>query len=437
MRRRALLKGALAAGAAAGFRLPLAHAADYRGKFLVCVQAEGGWDATSFCDPKANVPGERTINHWALSREIQQAGNLAYAPFAANEAFFRKHYRRMLVVNGVDAQTNSHTVGIVHNWSGRASEGFPTVTALLAAAHGDSLAVPYLSFGGHSETGGVVRFARIAEPSLLREIAAPAAAPGAADPLLDAADWALIERHHAARAARSISSRHLPAERQAREFYRTAFAAEGLRAYAAALPPDGKFEQPVRYAGAEIAFESSLRRQAQLAVLAFKSGVAVSADLWQWGFDTHDHHDADHAWLLGELTGAVDYLWDYAEEHGVADRLIVVMASDFGRTNHYNAAGGKDHWPIGSVVVMQDGQPWTNRAVGATDPLHRAHSVDPKTLARTDAAGIRLRPAHVHKALRRHLGIAGTEAVERFPLRDTRDLPLFADPAAAATGRPA
>ena len=42
-------------------------------------------------------------------------GDLFYAPFAGNVAFFEKYYQRMLVVNGVDAQTNSHTVGIVHN----------------------------------------------------------------------------------------------------------------------------------------------------------------------------------------------------------------------------------------------------------------------------------------------------------------------------------
>ena len=99
------------------------HAADYRGKLFVFVQADGGWDPTSFCDPKANTPGEFVINHWAERHEIRQAGNIAYAPFARNEAFFEKYHRRMLVINGVDAQTNSHTVGIVHNWSGAQLRG--------------------------------------------------------------------------------------------------------------------------------------------------------------------------------------------------------------------------------------------------------------------------------------------------------------------------
>ena len=67
MNRRSVLKGLLAVAAVApGFRLPLVHAADYSGKLFVFVQADGGWDPTSFCDPKANTPGEKVINHWAL-----------------------------------------------------------------------------------------------------------------------------------------------------------------------------------------------------------------------------------------------------------------------------------------------------------------------------------------------------------------------------------
>ena len=68
----------------------------------------------------------------------------------------------------------------------------------------------------------------------------------------------------------------------------------------------------------------------------------------------------------------VDYLWDYTEVHGVANRMVVVMGSDFGRTNKYSAQGGKDHWPIGSFIVMEKNQHWANRVVGETDELHFA-----------------------------------------------------------------
>ena len=421
MRRRTLLKSLVAAGAAAaGFRMPLVHAADHRGKLFVFVQADGGWDPTSFCDPKANTPGEPVINHWAERDEVRQAGNIPYAPFARNAAFFEKYHRRMLVINGVDAQTNSHTVGIVHNWSGRNSEGYPTTTALLAAHYAPTLPVPYLSFGGYSVTGGLTRFTRINDANLLRDIANPATR------MFSDADWADLESFRDTNAARlEAAPGLLPGDVHHRAFYRSAFATEGLKAYADAIPPEDELEQDQEYDGEDRIFRSTLRRQAQLTVLAFKTGVAVAADLWLGGFDTHAYHDPDHEWLLGNLTDSVDYLWEYAEEHGVADRMVVVMGSDFGRTNFYNSAEGKDHWPIGSFIVMEKNRSWTGRAVGETDGLHFAYRINPRTLRRDDRNGIIIYPKHVHKALRRYLGVENTPGAQRFPFNNTEDFAFF------------
>ncbi len=127
----------------------LIHAApaEYQGKLLVVLQLDGGWDVTSLCDPKTNQPGERDINNWANNAEIQTAGRIRYAPFASNQRLFQRHYRKMLVINGVDAQTNSHSAGVTHTWSGRLSEGYPTVTALAANAYGPTLPMGYVSGG--------------------------------------------------------------------------------------------------------------------------------------------------------------------------------------------------------------------------------------------------------------------------------------------------
>ena len=422
MRRRTLLMSLLAgAGAAAsGFRLPLVHAAGHRGKLFVFVQADGGWDPTSFCDPKANTPGEPVINHWAQRDEVRQAGRIPYAPFARNAAFFEKYHRRMLVINGVDAQTNSHTVGIVHNWSGRNSEGYPTTTALLAAHYAPDLPVPYLSFGGFSATSGLTRFTRIDDADRLRDIADPVSE------MFSETDLAALESHWIAAVERLEAAPNLlPDDVRHRAFYRSAFATEGLKAYADAIPPEDELEQEEEYETRRNRLYSNLRRQAQLAVLAFKTGVAVSADLWLGGFDTHTNHDPEHEWLLGNLTDSVDYLWEYAERHGVADRMVVVIGSDFGRTNFYNAAAGKDHWPIGSFVVMEKNQRWTGRAVGETDGLHFAERINPRTLRRDDRNGTIIYPKHVHKALRRYLGIENTPGARRFPFNHTEDFAFF------------
>ena len=427
MRRRSIIKGLVVAGAAAGFRIPLAHATSYSGKLTVFVQAEGGWDPTSFCDPKVNVAGEPKINHWADGNEIRQAGNISYAPFARNESFFDKYYSQMLVINGVDAQTNSHDAGVIHNWSGRISEGYPTTNALLAAHNGAGLAMPYLSFGGFSNTAGTGAFTRIRGPEVVRNIAKPNLNEGDPfhRPYFTYLDWETLTRHRDARLARLAAAPNLmPREARNRLLYASSLQKEsldGLRGFADLIPSEDDLVDFDHGYG----FQSDLKRQAQLTVLAFKAGVAVSADLRLAGFDTHDDHDALYGWLLGNLTDSVDFLWDYAEQQGLADRLVVVIGSDFGRTNFYNSDNGKDHWPYGSFVVMEKNQAWTNRVVGETDELHFAMKINPTTLERDDTAGTPIYPRHIHKALRRYLGVEQSEAGLLFPFNNTEDLPLF------------
>ena len=57
MKRRGMLKclPATAGSAAAGFGSLLANAQNYLAKLFVFLQADGGWDPTSFCDPKEHI----------------------------------------------------------------------------------------------------------------------------------------------------------------------------------------------------------------------------------------------------------------------------------------------------------------------------------------------------------------------------------------------
>lgn len=105
--------------------------------------------------------------------------------------------------------------------------------------------------------------------------------------------------------------------------------------------------------------------------------------------------------------------------------MVVVMGSDFGRANKCNADLGKDHPLIGSSIIMEKNQTWTNRVVGETDERHFAYKVDPSTLQRNDAGGTRIHPKHIHKALRKYLGVGDTADSLRFPFNNTAELPLF------------
>ena len=76
--RRRLLK--LAGWSAVASSLPLgfrsyAATEGYSGPLYICLQVNGGWDVTSFCDPKLNQPGQEPINTWAnISLDLGAVG---------------------------------------------------------------------------------------------------------------------------------------------------------------------------------------------------------------------------------------------------------------------------------------------------------------------------------------------------------------------------
>ena len=168
-----------------------------------------------------------------------------------------------------------------------------------------------------------------------------------------------------------------------------------------------------------------LFQNAQIAFAAFESGAAATAQVTMTGFDTHSDHDAVGYPRLMELFAAVDNVISDANARGIGDRLIIVMGSDFGRTNKYNSDDGKDHWPHGSTMVWGDSRYFTgNRVVGATDDLHRSLKVNTSTL-QPDNSGVELTTEYIHQALRRLAGIDQNPSVtSSFPFAESV-LPIF------------
>lgn len=396
---------------------------DYAGKLLITVQAEGGWDVTSFCDPKMNVAGERVINNWARTGETQNIGNLHYAPVAQNAAFFQKYYQDMLIINGIDSQTNSHSAGVTHNWSGRLSEGFPSLTALFASIHAPNLPIAYVNNGGYTNTGNLIRYTRLEDTNRLINVIYPNRMIWDQEQRwVHDSDWDRIQAARTARLqAMTEQSDITTRQKRNRSNYLSALENSGsLTDFASALNDAGDIQEPVQNGN----YWSSFRRQAQLALIAMSSGVTASADLMHGGFDTHQNHDADQPWLLSELTGGLDYLWTYAEQLGIADRLVVVIGSDFGRTPHYNSDAGKDHWPITSTIIMEKNVNWGNRVVGATDEGHNALAINPQTM-QADSQGSYIYPKDVMQALRTYLGIAEHQHASSFVLNTTESFNFF------------
>lgn len=410
----------------------------YAGKCLVTLQLTGGADVTQLCDPKVNTPGELKINNWADRADPGQVGNIVYAPVADNEWFFNRFGADMLVVNGVDAQTNSHETGVLYNWTGSNAEGKPSLTALHAAYNSPDQPLAYAVFGGESRTSGIIGYNRFDDLRRLSELAQPRMK-----------EWQMhndegehTETHFVLqrpqmeydRVDRLVSEEmvHLLADphlsprqlQHLEQFTAARTSRDALKRLADILPSGDDVQGYNQILVDDEWWGDNLKQQMQGALLVFKSGLGSAADISFGGFDSHENHDAVHESLYFHLADSVGYFWDYAEALGLADRLMLVIGSDFGRTNFYNDGQGKDHWPIGSYMIMEKNAPWGNRVVGQTDALHFAQRVDPRTL-KESRDGVLITPAHVHQAVQEYLGLDGYAHDLGLGLRDTVSLPLF------------
>ncbi len=264
-------------------------------------------------------------------------------------------------------------------------------------------------------TGGLVALSRIQSHSQLLDVLDPNAIE--ADSTRRYSD-AFVQDHVRA-ALRARQARHEPLETLPRRqdaraaLYTAQLNAESLRRMRGYLPSEMPAEIDVR----------GMRASATLAVAAMRAGLCVSANFSLPVFDTHGDNDASQDRGLGVLLQDIDFAIEAAEVAGLRDRLTVVIGSDFGRTPRYNAADGKDHWSIGSAMVLGPGIRG-DRVIGATDGEMNPFDLDPATLAPTREGGVRLRPEHLHHALREHAGVADTAGALRYPLTN-EPLPLF------------
>lgn len=422
MDRRDFLKIASTAGlGVAAASLPFASdasAEQYTGTLYITINAGGGWDVTSFCDPKGSTgPMDPSpMNHY-LATDIGTAGNLKYAPDpdGNNKLFFDKYYPDLMVLNGVDTSTNSHDVGSRVTWSGTLVENKASFAALVAGAYGGSLPMAYITNGGYDVAAGVVAVTRVGNIDAVRRIAYP----NIIDPLYDQNQTPFYSDETAQRIIDVRNARHqayagkqnLPRIQQSMGMLYTARSGQNELKKLTEFLPD-QLEQ------------SNLRRQAQIALAAYRAGICVSANLGIGGFDTHGNNDQQQFARLAEIWDGIDYLVTESKAQGIWGNIVIIVGSDFGRTPGYNDGNGKDHWSITSMLLMGKGIPG-NTVIGKTTDRHNPLNVDPATLAPIEGGGVRLKPGHVHRALRRLAGIDQNPIVQRFPIKEKEELPLF------------
>ena len=176
--RRTFLRWTAAAGVAVSTAprwATRAHAADpFAGPYWLTIHAGGGWDPTLLCDPKGRVNDldPDPVNMF-FRDDIVEVGPFKAAPIDGHQAFFERFRNDLLVINGVDTQTNSHETGTRHTWSGSMDPGLPSLAALMAGGAETTPTLGYLSHGGYSETSGLVAPTRLPDTSAILEIAHP------------------------------------------------------------------------------------------------------------------------------------------------------------------------------------------------------------------------------------------------------------------------
>lgn len=412
--RRDFLKACAATGLglAVPFRLPEARAAEkrdepYGGPYYVVFNASGGWDTTYMMDPK----GVNGINRLYKEGDILTKGAHKFAPIKPhvkagmpNEDFYAEFGGELLTFNGLDYSVNNHSPGARYMATGKLdSLAYPTFAALVAACRGPDCPLAFLTFGNYSATGNLVAMSRVPYLLSLRTIAnADSVGGNERSPYhdrfaLDRIEEALRE-HNAASGAQPRLPR---AERGENMLYAAQVNSKALQRVSQYIPAQVPKER--------------LAQQAEIALASFKAGVCVSANLTIGQFDSHANNDPDQMKLIPEFLAGIAYLIRRAGELKIREQLVVVVQSEMGRTPDYNAGNGKDHWSIGSAVFLGRGIKG-NRVIGATDEKQFAVPLDPQSLKLDKTKGIRVRPEHVHEALRELAGVADHPLAQKFPL---------------------
>lgn len=416
----------------------------YSGPFWIMINAGGGWDPTMLCDPKGGTDPEdhAQVNHSYTPDQKGTAGAISYAPTSyeqngvtlmSNAKFFGDYHDRLTILNGVDTSTNNHDGGSRNTWSGRMAEGFPCFAALAAGLAAQSATIPlaFLSNGGYDATEGVVSLTRVGGTGALQRLAfTNEMDPGDADTgrYHTPTTAGRIAAAQEARLKAAHQKQRLPAVASAMNaLYLARQADDGLAALGETLKSLKIVNFPEDFPELEgiggIGEAESMIRQAQMALVSFKAGVAVSANISMGGYDSHDNSDDRQSRQMMILLFTMHYIYQQLDVLGLKDQVYVVVGSDFGRTPYYNDNNwGKDHWNITSMMVSGPKIPG-DRVIGSTDGGYKPIGVNPKTLA-PDSNGTIVEPRHLHQALRKIGGITGTELDKQFGLAGD-PLPLF------------
>jgi uncharacterized protein (DUF1501 family) len=354
---------------------PLWAAPEAKDDFFIFVHAAGGWDVTLWADPRNERKGlvepastDNTdigpITRWksvALDGDTDTFELLDHRFGPAIGALFDRR-DRLTVINGLAMNTVSHPDGTAYSATGRHLAGGRAVAAsidvALASERGAEQLLPAVAVQFPSAFVGE-RLDRRAIPLRVASAATLAKSLTRSDAYIDDADRAAISAVLADEAAglagrsvfpevyERIASQHLAQPQLIGGELEKAFAPKAL---ADRYP---QFDYKAKQLGAGAL-------AAAFAVEAIRRDVVRCVGFALGGLDTHNQNYKQHAHTLQELFGTVATLLDlldatphpHAQGARLSDHTHILVFSDFCRTPQINLAGGRDHYPNNSALVI-------------------------------------------------------------------------------------
>lgn len=438
------------------------------GPYFLHMHASGGWDPTIFCDGKLSAPGASPEYENRIVKEVGDVNGVPVPLADANGKFLLKvnqgadamedpqHFfqtlgSRVLVVNGVDTQTNNHETGVQGLACGHNDVELPALAALFAGGVIQTKNIPlaFLAHGQYNRTGDVVGVSRF--PGDKVGLLADPFRANSGDEKMIVSDVA-ARRIAELRTARLASlQKQVTLPRNKRTLAAMIDAAKGgstlellkslaeepppsFDSFRAGLAPDTipYLEEPV--GGGQNPSSRFVQNGAPLEVLlrCFAKGVSAAATFSQGGFDTHDNHDINQQNAMASFVSRLRYVLLRSAQLGLQDKLYIMVTSDFGRTPKYNSGNGRDHWNVTSTILAGPGISGEGKraVVGKTDAAFKAMRVAKDnvttTLEQNDNSGARIHPSNVHSQLRKAIGVDKASFIGGFPLPALdNDLPLI------------
>jgi len=115
------------------------------------------------------------------------------------------------------------------------------------------------------------------------------------------------------------------------------------------------------------------------------------------GFDTHANQTMRMEPIMANVDHLIATFVEQLRAAGKLDSTLIVLYTDFGRTPKVNNSNGRDHWPVGSALMLGGGLQGS-RVVGGTDDNLLALSADANSGA-VSSSGVQIAPTHLGGAV--------------------------------------